>query len=801
MAFDLPALLTLENLKMKDLRYALRMLFKRPGLTALTIMTLGLGIGANTIIFSGVYALLLQSPPYPDAERLMIISQTSPTGAETGLSYPDFSEWKEQSISFDRMAASKNINVNLTDRFPVERVEGSMVTEDFFSTLGIRPLAGRHFVKDDFLPPSAKTVILSYVFWQRKFGGSDVTGKQLRLNDEPFTIIGVMPDDFQYPFRSRFWLPLAANEKPEKLADRASMDYQIIASLKADTGIDQAKSELTVLAHRSFQLKAKDEEMSARVVSLSDSLPGRAKYRAPLIALQLAVLMVLLIASVNLANLLLAQATERRQEFAVRLAMGATRGRILRQMLTESFLLALMGTAAGLLMAGWGVGALRSVSWRIPGMAEVEINAAVLLATLSVSSLTSLIFGLAPALTASRQDLNEILKSSPASDPRRRRLSKSLVVAEVAMAVALLAASGLMIRTFLNLTDESPGFDTRGAVAVSLALPRPAYPTYQSVEAYFTDAMRRIKNVPGVERVGGVTYAPLIGYNPGADFTIEGRDTQPALGADFQPVTADYFSSIGMPLLRGRAFTEADMKASPEVAVINQALAKKYWEDEDPLGKRIQIKGLASPVTITGIVGDVKQFGLHTDPRPEIYAPMYRHSMTLIARANASTARLLAALEEAVQQDSRAAVSVKSIEEFVADSIERRRVFAQLMTSLAATALALAMMGLYGVTSYSVSQRTREIGIRMAMGAYRRDVMRLVIGQALRLAAGGLTIGLILSFALARVFESMLYRVSAIDPVTIIALSLIMMALAAAASFIPARRATKVDPMTALRHE
>ncbi|MEW6207352.1 MAG: ABC transporter permease [Acidobacteriota bacterium] len=784
---------------MKDLRYALRMLFKRPGLAAVTIMTLGLGIGANTIIFSGIYTLLLQSLPYPDAERLTIISGVSPAGAETGLSYPDFSEWKEQSSSFDRMAASKNINLNLTDRFPVERMECSLVTEDFFPTLGGHPLAGRHFSKEDFLPGSTKTVILSYPFWQRKFGGSpDVIGKQLRLNDEPFTIIGVMPADFQYPFRSRFWLPLGANEKAEKFADRASLDYRIIASLKSDTSIAQATSELKILAHRSAQLNP-DEEMLVKVVSLSESLPGRTKYRAPLVALQLAVLMVLLIASVNLANLLLAQTTERRQEFAVRLAMGATRGRILRQMLTENFLLAFAGTATGLLMAAWGVGALRSVSWRIPGMAQAEINTTVLLVTLSVSLLTALVFGLAPALMASRQDLNEILKSSPASDPRRRRLSKSLVMAEVAMAVVLLAASGLMIRTFLNLTDESPGFDTRGAVAVSLALPRPAYPTYESVATYYTDAIRRIKTIPGIELVGGVTYAPLIGYNPGADFTIEGRDTQSA--SDFQPVTADYFQAIGIPLLRGRAFTDADMKSDPEVAIINEALAKKYWPDEDPLGKRIQVKGMSSPMTVAGIVGDVKQFGLDTDPRPEIYAPGYRSSMTLIARAKVNPARLLSALEEAVQQDSRAAVSVKSIEEFVADSIERRRVFAQLMSGLAAVALVLAMMGLYGVTSYSVSQRTREIGIRMALGAYRGDVMRLVVGQALRLAAGGLGIGLIASLALTRVFESMLYRVSATDPVTIIALSIIMMAVAAAASFIPARRATKVDPMMALRHE
>jgi putative ABC transport system permease protein len=786
---------------MKDLRYALRMLFKRPGLTAVTIMTLGLGIGANTIIFSGIYTLLLQPLAYPDAERLTIISQARQTGADTGLSYPDFSEWKEQSVSFDRMAASKNINLNLTDRLPVERAEGALVTEDFFPLLGLHPLAGRHFVKDDFLPASAKTVILSYVFWQRKFGGEQVIGKQLRLNDEPFTIIGVMPADFQHPFRCRFWLPLTANEKAETLADRAALDYQIIASLKSDANIDQAKSELAVIARRSAQQNSDDEQMMVRVVSLRDSLPGRAKYRAPLVTLQLAVLMVLMIASVNLANLLLAQTTERRQEFAVRLAMGATRGRILRQMLTESFLLAFLGTVAGLLLAAWGVDALRSVSWRIPGMAEVKINAAVLLATLSVSLLTSLVFGLAPALMASRQDLNEILKSSPASDPRRRRLSKSLVVAEVAMAVVLLAASGLMIRTFLNLTDENPGFDTQGAVAVSLALPRPAYPDYESVASYYKDAVERIEAIPGVERVGAVTYAPLIGYNPGADFTIEGRDTELALRADFQPVTADYFQAIGIPLLRGQALGDADVKASPEVAVINEALAKKHWPDEDPIGRQIQIKGMASPVIITGVVGDVKQFGLHTDPRPEIYVPMYRHSMTLIVRANASTARLSSALEEAVHQDARAAVSVKSVEEFVADSIERRRVFAQLMSGLAAVALALAAMGLYGVMSYSVSQRAREIGIRMALGAHRRDVMGLVVGQALRLAAGGLAVGLIASFALARVLESLLYRASATDPTTIVALSIIMMAVAAAASVIPARRATKVDPIVALHQE
>ncbi len=788
---------------MKDLRYALRMLLKRPGLALVAIMTLALGIGANTIIFSGVYALLLQALPYPNAERLMVLSQASRAGAETGLSYEDFSEWKEQSDSFDQMAALKNINANLTDSHPVERVAGSLVTEEFFSMLGGRPLVGRDFLKDEFQPGSNKVIILSYSFWQRRFGSAaDVTGQELRLNDEPFTIIGVMPADFQYPFRGRFWIPLGANEKLETIEDRSTPDYQIIALLKADASPDQATGEMAILAHHSVQRNIGEEEMTVRVVSLRDSLPVLAKYRVPLLTLQLAVVFVLLIASVNLANLLLAQTTERRQEFAVRLALGASRGRIARQLLTESLLLASVGTALGLLLAMWGVGALQSgFSWRIPGMAEVEINATVLLVTLSVSLLTSFIFGLAPALMASRQDLNEILKSSPASDPRRRRLSKSLVMAEVAMAVVLLAASGLMIRTFLNLTEESPGFDPTGAVAVSIALPQSAYPDYESVASYFKDAIERIKSIPGVESAGGVTYLPLIGYNPGAEFTIEGRDTESALRADFQPVTADYFQAIGMPLVRGRTFTDGDMKSAPESAIINNALAKKHWTDEDPIGKHIRVKGIASVMVVAGIVGDVKQFGLHTDPRPEIYVPTYRHSMTVIARVNANSTGLFALLEEAVQRDSRAAVSLKTLEEVVSDSIERRRIFAQLMSALALVALVLAAMGIYGVMSYSVSQRTREIGIRMALGAYRSDVMRLVVGQAFSLAAGGLILGLIVSVALTRAIKSLLYEVSATDPLTIGALSFIMIAVAAAASVLPARRATKVDPQIALRQE
>jgi putative ABC transport system permease protein len=799
---------------LQDLRYGARMLVKNPGLTAIALITLALSIGANTVVFSGVFAMLFQPLPYPNPERLAVVSQVSRQEIEFGVSYPDFTAWKERNAAFERMAASRGINVNLASGDQVERASGSRVSLEFFPLLGGRAQLGRVFLTDEFRPGADKVVILSHKLWQERFGAdAGVLGRTVKLDDQSYTVVGIMPPSFLYPFRSSLWTPLEADEEATTMQDAAANHYQLIGSLRPGVSLATAAQEMAALARASSQQRsAKLPELTVKVALLRDTIPGLTRYRTPIFALQFAVLFVLLIASVNLANLLLARNATRRQEFTIRLALGASRRRLARQLLVESLLLGMLGSLLGILLAAWGMNALRAAGdFRLPGAGEIEINVPVLLIALLVSLLTSLAFGLGPAFVAARQDLIECLKTGvTAADPRRRRLSSILVAAEVALAVALLTGSGLMIRTFLNLTKEDPGFNPKRAGAVSLSLPqsnKDKRQDHESLASYFDEAIRRIRALPGVESVGGVTYLPLVGYNPGVDFTIDGSASAPegGLRSDIQPITPDYFRAIGIPLLRGRQFTDAEMKPQPDVAIINNAFAKKFWSGEDSIGRLIQLQSDTlprGPLVVVGVVGDVKQFGLHMEPRPEIYLPMRRHSMTLIVRTTGNPALLAAAVRETVQQlDNRAAISMRKMEDVVNRSTWSRRTLALQMVALGAVALLLAALGIYGVISYLVAQRTREMGIRLALGAQRRDLLRLVMGQGLTLTMIGVAAGLALSFGLTRFLSSMLFGVGAADPITFVAIALLLALVALMASFVPARRAMKVDPIAALRHE
>ena len=801
----------LEDEMFQDLRFGARMLLKAPTFTFIAVVTLGLSIGANTVVFSGVYAMLFQPLPYPNAESLAVISRTGRQDAEFGVSYPDFTAWKERNAAFERMAAWSGINVNLTVGDQVDRVAGSRVSIEFFPLLGGRAQLGRVFLAEEFRPGADKVVIIAHKLWEERFGAdAGVIGRTLKLDDQTYTVVGVTPPSFRYPFRSTFWTPLEADEKAGTLLDATANHFQIIGALKSGVSFDAATKELATLARAASQERpAGQPESTVKLARLRETIPGLTKYRTPVFALQFAVLLVLLIASVNLANLLLARNASRRQEFVVRLALGAGRWRLARQLLVESLLLGLLGSLLGILLAAWGMNALRADGdFALPGAGDIEINAPVLLTTVLVSLLTSLAFGLGPASMAVRQDLHECLKTGVTSaDPRRRRLSGILVAVEVALAVALLTGSGLMIRTVLNLTNEDPGFNPKRASAVSLSLPPSrgdGRPEHESLASFFDEAIRRIRALPGVESVGGVAYLPLVGYNPGVDFAIDGRASSP-LRADIQPITPDYFQAIGIPLLRGRQFTEAEMKPQPEAAIVNNAFAKKFWPNEDSLGKNILLQGdkpPRGPLVVVGVAGDVKQFGLHTQPRPEIYLPMRRHSMTLIVRASGDPAPLTAAMRETVQSlDNRAAISLRTLEQVVNRSTWSRRNLALLMGVLGAVALLLAAMGIYGVISYLVAQRTREIGIRLALGAQRRDLFRLILGLGVKLTLIGVASGLALSLALTRFLSSMLFGVSAADPTTFVAIALLLTSVALMASYLPARRAMKVDPITSLRSE
>lgn len=803
----------------QDLRYGGRMLLKKPGFTLIAVITLALGVGANTVIFSAVYAMLLQPLPYKNAERLVVVSQANRQGVEFGVSYPDFTAWKKQSTAFEQMAALGGMNINLTAGDEVVRVAGSSVSTEFFQLLGGQAQLGRVFLAEEFRPGTGNVVVLSDSLWRERFGAdASVIGRTIKLDDNSYTVVGVMPQSFLYPFRSVLWVPLESAEEPGLLQDATANRYQIIGALKLGLSLETAAKEMATLARATSKQKlAEQSELTVEVSRLPDVIRGRTKYRTLLLTLQFAAFFVLMIASVNLANLLLVRNATRRQEFTIRMSLGASRGRLARQLLVESMLLGLLGCLFGLAFAALGLKALLSIDGlRSPGIAEIEINAPVLLITLFVSLLTSLAFGLGPAIMAARQNSSECLKTGGAgADPRSRRLSRILVAAEVAMAIALLTGSGLMIRTVLNLTNANPGFDPKHASAITISIPpsnskdssEDRRSDDENLASYFDETMRRIRALPGVESVGGVAYPPMVGYNPGVDFMISGRGAEMKLRADIQLITPDYFQAIGTPLLRGRQFTEAEMKQQPEIAIVNNAFAKKFWPNEDPMGKHILLQNdnlPRNPLIVIGVAVNVKQFGLATEPRPEIYLPMHRNSMTLIVRTSGNPAQWasIAAVRETIQKlDNRASINIRTLDEMVNRTALSRRIVATLMGVMGAIALLMAAMGIYGVISYLVVQRTREIGIRQALGAQRQDLLKLVLGQGVKLTMIGVAAGLALALALTHFLSSMLYDVSAADPITFVAIILLFVGVALAASVLPARRAMKVDPIAALRCE
>jgi putative ABC transport system permease protein len=811
----------------QDLRYGVRMLLKHPGFTFIAVLTLALGIGVNTALFSVVNAVLLLPLPYAEPERL---AQVYEANAQQGydrfsFSLANFVDHRDQQTGFAQMTAYFRRDANLTGAGEPERVQVAIVSASFFPLLRVQPLLGRGFLTEEETPGKHRVAVLSYGLWQRRFGADPgILNQPVTLSGNLFTVVGVLPADFQFPDpfgnnplsdaapKVDLLTPLAYD--PKNLGDRGSHFLSVLARLQPGVELAQALTELRAIAGRlEEQYPDRNKGWTVNVFALQDEVVRTV--RPALILLLAAVAFVLLIACANVSNLLLARAAVRQKEMAIRLALGAPRSRLLRQLLTESLLLALAGGAAGLGLAYWAMRAFISFSpANVPRTDEIRLDGMALLFTFGITLLTSVAFGLLPALQASKPDVQTTLKEggrnagNRAGRPRTRRL---LVVAEVALSLLLLIGAGLMIRTFISFQRVNPGFRTDNLLTMKLALPYAKYPEPQQVVAFYQQVIERVRALPGVQGVGAVSDLPLAEGGGVYTFIIEGRPSASAQDdpvAVWRAINPDYFRTMGMRLRRGREFTEQDRPGAVEVIVINETMASSFWPGEDPIGKRIQIYDLL-PMPwreIVGVVNDTKQAGLDAPTRPEIYVPFSqreRVAMTLIAHTAAGPEQLADAMRAAVQavDPEQPVYRVSTMEQFFSAEVAAPRATMFLMGALAVAAMILAAVGIYGVTAYAVTQQTHEIGIRMALGATRRDVLRLVVGQGITLTLIGEVIGLAGAFALTGLMTSLLFGVSATDPATFTVIALLLTGVALLACYIPARRATKVDPLVALRYE
>ncbi len=801
----------------QDLRYGARMLLKKPGFALIAVITLALGIGANTAIFSVVNAVLLRPLPYPEPERLVMAFLTNPAQGQSrsSLGMADFLAVRERNQSFENVTAFSFGAFTLTGGESPEQVSGAWVSADFFATLRVAPARGRAYQADDERPDSARVVVISDGFWRQRLAAEPrVIGKTINLNSTPYTIIGVMPESFHFALTPEAELWPVRVIRPPRI--RPPYFNRCIGRLKPGVTERQAQADLSAIAAQ-VQQQFPDSPYSAMTTRpLMTSVVGEVR-RALLVILG-AVAFVLLIAAANVANLQLARAASREREMAVRRALGANRMRIVRQLLTESLMLAAIGGVVGLLLALWGIDLFRTFGpANLPRLQEVNLDGRVLGFTMLAALLSGLIFGLAPALQSSRADLNESLKEGARAGTEshgRKRLRGLLVVAEVALTLALLVGAGLLLKSFLRLQEVNPGFQPDHLLTAQISLPPARYAEDQKIIAFHQELINRLKSLPGVKAVGISMSLPPNQLQIRNPFGIEGRplatgQTRPL--AEEMTISPDYFTALGVPLLRGRFFTDADKAGAPPVLIINEAMARRFFPNEDPVGKRLQT-GDPYPnapwETIVGVVGNVKYTGLEAEETPTMYAPYttpdwvsWSRSMYLVVRTTGEPLGLSSALRQqvrALDQDL-PVVKLKTMEQVIHESVTGPRFRASLLGLFAAVALLLAAIGIYGVISYAVTERTHEIGIRMALGAHIGDVLRLVIGQGMKLALSGVAIGLVASFALTRLMKTLLFEVSATDPLTFAVIAVLLTGVALLACWIPARRATKVDPMIALR--
>jgi len=822
---------------LSEIKVALRGLMKTPGFAAIAIATLALAIGANTSVFSLINALLVRPLPYQQPSKLVLIWERF---AAQGLdripvSPPEYLDLENQFHGCTNIAAFNYETFNLGGGDFPERISGAVVSAALFPLLGVEPIKGRTFAREEQGEGHDDVIVISERLWKRRFNSDPLlVGKSLLLNGRSYTVIGVMPAKFEFPIplfgvqgnqfaeRVDIWKPIAFT--PVELKERGSRSYGLIARLRPEVSAATAQAELdTIISNwiRAYPDNYRGGGFGAKVYPFQDQVVGG--MRTGLAILLGAVVFVLLIACANLATMLLARASARERELAIRVALGAGPWRLLRQMLTESVLLALTGAGAGIVLSIWGLDLLKRISARtVPRLAEVNVDLEVLVITAIVAVGTGILFGLIPALSSAKPELTEALKEGgrgSTTGARRNLLRNSLVVAEIALALVLLVGAGLLLKSYTRLQNIDPGFDRRSVLTAEIHLsetkyPAPANADYRGGEAminFWSEALRRVRQLPGVEAAGCTIVLPLSGSNSDSSFAIEGRTldpNEPGPDEELRVITPDYFKVLKTQLLRGRFFADSDNAEAAQVAIINDALARKYWPNEDAIGKRITFDDPRKDpkwLTIVGIVRSVRHRGLDVEPQPEYYIPVAQRaesSMILAVRSTQDPRSLTSAVRREIQSidPDQPIANVRTLDAVTADSIAPRRMSVVLLGVFAVIALVLAAVGIFGVISYLVLQRTHEIGVRMALGAQRADVLRLVVGHALKLVGFGTAIGLVLAFFSTRALAVLLYNVGAFDVATFAIVTVVLAATALLASYIPALRATKADAMIALSH-
>ena len=802
----------------QDLLYALRALRKKPLFSTIAILTLALGIGANAAIFSVVNGVLLQPLPYPTPDRLMFLWTYNPRqGFDKDVgTFPNYEDWRRQSTSFEQMAAYFGSGFTLTGAGDPVRLRGAFVTTNFFDVFGVAPALGRRFGPADGTAGGSRVIILSHGLWQSRFGGDrSIIGRTIMLGGLPHEVLGVMPPQFAHPENAVLWAPLAPTERfAELLQSRGSYWLTIVGRLKPDVSRSTAQSEMDVIAAALERQYPANAGIGVRLVPMHEEIVG--DVRLPLLIVLGAVSFVLLIACANVANLLLTRAAARRQELAIRVALGAGRGRIVRQMLTESLVLAVGGGVAGLALAAWGIAALQSLApANVPRLDHISVDAAVIAYTSVAVIVTALLFGLAPAVQSAKTPTGESLKEGSrtgAEGAHARRMRAAVATFQVAVALVLLIGAGLLVRSFMAMRQVRLGFDPGNVLALQIDLPGARYPSDAQVAAFFGDLASRLRALPGVESVGLSSSILLSALPQSASLSVEGRPpvdrNERNTPVPYDSMTADTFKTLRIPLVKGRLFSDQDSPSSLRVVVVNESFVRRFFPDGDALGRRVTFgdpgDARTNWSTIVGVVADTRRGGLEREPWAEVYFPMSQapdSRMFVLVRTTGDPLSIARAAQGAVWAADRdqPIASVRTVDQILATSQANRRFTAYLLGLFSIVALVLAAIGIYGVMAYSTAQRTQEIGVRMALGASRGIVLRMVLVDGLVIAGLGLAIGLSAALILSRYMSSLLFGIGTRDPITFMVLPLALLAIAVIATLIPAARAARVNPIVALR--